>query len=298
MLPVLRRPPPSTSRGGGTRPSAAVLVQLRSASPAIAPGLTAFVGVLFVALGLAWPRLELGMAASRIAFWFLVYSSFVTIAAFGIAAVWGAGSSIMPLAAGGARGSDFQEAVNSAGHLPGSPSGHHLFRAHCGVFAARQARREQRNFQISAATALGRRCTNAGTEHEDMEKLVQHVASNISYLASSSLLPKLSVEGSIPFARSNVFKHLRHGSTLANCSWVRHGYAKRECECVSGARQRKRNSLQDVTVLKFGMTSSISLACSTSKRERGRQPSNSPRAEASLSREDASPDRQHRAFVS
>jgi len=27
-------------------------------------------------------------------------------------------------------------------------------------------------------------------------------------LASSSLLPKLSVEGSIPFARSNVFKHL------------------------------------------------------------------------------------------
>jgi len=48
---------------------------------------------------------------------------------------------------------------------------------------------------------------------------------------------------------------------------------------VSGARQLKRNSLQDVTVLKFGMTSSISLACSTSKRERGRQPGNSPRAE-------------------
>src|SRR5262249_48191266 len=38
MLPVLHRPPLSTTRGGGTRLSAAVFVQLRSASPAIAPG--------------------------------------------------------------------------------------------------------------------------------------------------------------------------------------------------------------------------------------------------------------------
>jgi len=85
--------------------------------------LTAFVGVLFVALGLAWPRLELGMTASRIAFWFLVYSSFATIAAFVIAAVWGAGSSIMPLAAGGARGSDFQEAVIQLVIYPAAPTG-------------------------------------------------------------------------------------------------------------------------------------------------------------------------------
>src|SRR5262249_41256112 len=73
----------------------------------------------------------------------------------------------------------------------------------------------------------------AGTNQEYLENLVQQLLSNISYLASSSLLPKLSVEGSIPFARSNVFKHLRHRSTHANCSWVRHGYAKREGECVS-----------------------------------------------------------------
>ena len=63
------------------------------------------------------------MTASRIAFWFLVYSSFATIAAFVIAAVWGAGSSIMPLAAGGVRGSDFQEAVIQLVIYPAAPTG-------------------------------------------------------------------------------------------------------------------------------------------------------------------------------
>src|SRR5215470_15255129 len=73
--------------------------------------LSAFVGVLFLALGLVWPRLDLGVAGARVAFWFLIYSALATIAGFLIAAVWGAGSSIMPLAAGGARGSDFQETM-------------------------------------------------------------------------------------------------------------------------------------------------------------------------------------------
>lgn len=85
--------------------------------------LSAFVGVLLVALGLVWPRLELRTAASRIAFWLLIYSSFATIAAFLIAGVWGAGSSIMPLAAGGARGSDFQEAVIQLVIYPAAPTG-------------------------------------------------------------------------------------------------------------------------------------------------------------------------------
>jgi (hydroxyamino)benzene mutase len=73
--------------------------------------LSGFTGVLFVALGLAWTRLDLGTTASRVAFWFLVYSAFATIAGFVIAGFLGAGGSIMPLAAGGARGSDFQEAL-------------------------------------------------------------------------------------------------------------------------------------------------------------------------------------------
>jgi hydroxylaminobenzene mutase len=85
--------------------------------------LSAFVGILFVALGLMWPRLELGTRAARIAFWFLVYSAFATIAAFVIAGVWGAGSSIIPLAAGGARGSDFQEAVIQLVMYPAAPTG-------------------------------------------------------------------------------------------------------------------------------------------------------------------------------
>jgi hydroxylaminobenzene mutase len=66
--------------------------------------------VILAVLGLAWPRLALGAAALRVAFWFLIYSSLVTILAFALAGVWGAGNSIMPLAAGSAHGNDFQEA--------------------------------------------------------------------------------------------------------------------------------------------------------------------------------------------
>jgi hydroxylaminobenzene mutase len=85
--------------------------------------LRAFVGVMFRALGLAWPRLDLGVAGARVAFWFLLYSAFATIAGFLIAAVWGAGGSIVPLAAGGARGSDFQETVIQIVMYPAAPTG-------------------------------------------------------------------------------------------------------------------------------------------------------------------------------
>jgi hydroxylaminobenzene mutase len=34
--------------------------------------LSGFVGVLFLALGLVWPRLNLGAAGARVAFWFLI----------------------------------------------------------------------------------------------------------------------------------------------------------------------------------------------------------------------------------
>src|SRR5262245_9415388 len=85
--------------------------------------LSGFTGVLFLAMGLVWPMLRLGMTAARIAFWFLVYSALATIAAFVIAAVWGAGGSIMPIAAQGARGSDFQEAVIQLVMYPAAPTG-------------------------------------------------------------------------------------------------------------------------------------------------------------------------------
>jgi hydroxylaminobenzene mutase len=85
--------------------------------------LSGFVGVLLLALGLVWPRLHLGAAGARVAFWFLIYSAVATIAGFLIAGVWGAGSSIMPLAAGGARGSDFQETVIQIVMYPAAPTG-------------------------------------------------------------------------------------------------------------------------------------------------------------------------------
>jgi hydroxylaminobenzene mutase len=73
--------------------------------------LSAFQGVLLLALGLLWPRLELGPTASRVAFWLLLYSAFAILAAYLLAAVWGAGNETMPLAAGTAHGSRLQEAV-------------------------------------------------------------------------------------------------------------------------------------------------------------------------------------------
>lgn len=85
--------------------------------------LSALSGVLLIALGLVWPRLRLGKAAWRVAFWFLIYSDLATIAAFLLGAVWGAGNTIMPIAAGSARGSDLQEAVIAAVMYPAAPTG-------------------------------------------------------------------------------------------------------------------------------------------------------------------------------
>ena len=85
--------------------------------------LSGFVAVLLLALGLVWPRLDLGATAARIAFWFLIYSSLVTIASFVLAAVWGAGNTVMPLAAGNARGSDLQETVIMAVAYSAAPTG-------------------------------------------------------------------------------------------------------------------------------------------------------------------------------
>jgi hydroxylaminobenzene mutase len=66
-------------------------------------------GVILLALGLMWTRLNLGAATSQIAFWCFVYSTFATLVPYVLAAVWGAGNSTIPLAAGAARGSAFQE---------------------------------------------------------------------------------------------------------------------------------------------------------------------------------------------
>jgi (hydroxyamino)benzene mutase len=85
--------------------------------------LSALQGVLLLALGLAWPRLDLGATTSRIAFWLLVYSALAILAAYGMAAVWGAGNETMPLAAGAAHGNAFQEAVIKSVAYSSAPTG-------------------------------------------------------------------------------------------------------------------------------------------------------------------------------
>jgi hydroxylaminobenzene mutase len=85
--------------------------------------LSAFVGVLFLTMGLTWPMLKLGTTASRVAFWLLIYSALATIAGFVVAAFWGAGGSIIPIAAQGVRGSDLQEAIIQALMYPAAPTG-------------------------------------------------------------------------------------------------------------------------------------------------------------------------------
>ncbi len=73
--------------------------------------LSALQGVMLLGLGQMWPRLNLGVGASQLAFWSYIYSSFATLVPFMMAAGWGAGKSTMPLAAGEAQGSDTQEAI-------------------------------------------------------------------------------------------------------------------------------------------------------------------------------------------
>jgi len=73
--------------------------------------LSALQGVMILALGLMWPRLNLGTTASRVAFWTYIYSSFATLIPFIMAAVWGAGNATIPLAAGASHGSAVQETM-------------------------------------------------------------------------------------------------------------------------------------------------------------------------------------------
>jgi (hydroxyamino)benzene mutase len=73
--------------------------------------LSALQGVMMLTLGLFWPRLRLGATASRIAYWTYIYSSLATLVPYVMAAVWGAGNTTIPLAAGTARGNARQEAT-------------------------------------------------------------------------------------------------------------------------------------------------------------------------------------------
>ena len=67
-------------------------------------------GIFLVVLGLLWPRLRLGRAASASAFWLALFGTFANWAATLLAAAWGAGRT-MPIAAGSHQGTAAQETL-------------------------------------------------------------------------------------------------------------------------------------------------------------------------------------------
>jgi len=71
--------------------------------------LGAFSGVFFLAWGLMWPRLDFGLTTSRVAFWLAIYSDLATVGAYFLAAVWGAGGSVIHLATNAPIGTALQE---------------------------------------------------------------------------------------------------------------------------------------------------------------------------------------------
>jgi hydroxylaminobenzene mutase len=85
--------------------------------------LSALQSVLLLALGLLWPKLNLGATQLRVAFWLLIYSTFATLTAYVLSAVWGAGNETMPLAGGVAHGSVPQEALIKSVAYSSAPTG-------------------------------------------------------------------------------------------------------------------------------------------------------------------------------
>jgi hydroxylaminobenzene mutase len=89
--------------------------------------LGAFQGVFLLAQGLMWSRLKLGAAASRIAFWCSIYSTFAILSAYTLAAIWGVGTDTIGLMGelphGLSRGTAFQESVIAVVAYSSAPTG-------------------------------------------------------------------------------------------------------------------------------------------------------------------------------
>ena len=66
-------------------------------------------GTFLMAAGQLWPRLRISRPLSRIGHRLAIYGCLAAWTANLLAATWGAGASMLPLAAGGARGSAVQE---------------------------------------------------------------------------------------------------------------------------------------------------------------------------------------------
>jgi hydroxylaminobenzene mutase len=72
-------------------------------------------GILLLALGAIWPRLNLSLRAQKAGFWLAAYGTLANWATTLIASVWGAGEEMMPFAAEGFTGTSAQELVIAFG---------------------------------------------------------------------------------------------------------------------------------------------------------------------------------------
>lgn len=68
-------------------------------------------GTFLAVLGLFWHRLALSPRASLIAFWLVVYAAFGNWLGVLLGGIWGAGASMMPIAAKGLIGTPLQEGI-------------------------------------------------------------------------------------------------------------------------------------------------------------------------------------------
>ena len=79
-------------------------------------------GLFLMVIGLIWPRLQLSTAVSRVGVWLAVYGCFAPLIANLLAGTWGAGNTMLPMAAGQARGSALQESMIAVGLRTGGAS--------------------------------------------------------------------------------------------------------------------------------------------------------------------------------
>ncbi len=68
-------------------------------------------GIFLMVTGLLWSRLRFTKSMSRLAFGLVVYGCLGAWTANILAGVWGAGNSMLPIAAGQARGTEVQEGI-------------------------------------------------------------------------------------------------------------------------------------------------------------------------------------------
>lgn len=68
-------------------------------------------GTFLIVLGLLWPKLRLSRGGLSVAFWLAVFGTFANWLATLLAAAWGAGVTMMPIAGAGLQGTASQEIV-------------------------------------------------------------------------------------------------------------------------------------------------------------------------------------------